>query len=408
MLPFAHPCLARYASSQRPMMSTMALPMATTSREAVLMRISFGDQLRCVRAAVRLGFLGGALCFLLAAGLSHWPWVSIAVLLAGTLALVLLDVSGGLPFLMAVKPSERVEMSAIYSSFRDVSGIVTPGAAWLVLLVAPVAGVFVACAAGLGVMATVAGRLHPRLGAPRGARPAGKSFGERKSGPRDFSDRKPAGRDFSDRKPRGDRPRGDRARLATPDAVRLPVDVAAVTIDGEPMVRRALRTLQAVPLDPIVVVHGTDTMAYSASALAFLLEGLGKPLILTGSQIPLCEVRNDAVENLVTALLIAGHYPVPEVCLYFGGKLLRGCRSVKVNASGLSAFDSPNYPPLGTAGIDLVMNWSAITPPPGEGIPVRASPNTARRRAPSGWDRGHLGRADGGRFGEPRQGIPHR
>ena len=116
--------------------------------------------------------------------------------------------------------------------------------------------------------------------------------------------------------------------------------------------------------DGFVVIHGTDTMAYSASALAFLLEGLGKPVILTGSQIPLCEVRSDAVENLITALLIAGHYPVPEVCLYFGGKLLRGCRSVKINASGLSAFDSPNYPPLGAAGIDLVMNWSAISPPP--------------------------------------------
>ena len=119
--------------------------------------------------------------------------------------------------------------------------------------------------------------------------------------------------------------------------------------------------------DGFVVIHGTDTMAYSASALAFLLEGLGKPVILTGSQIPLCEVRSDAVENLITALLIAGHYPVPEVCLYFGGKLLRGCRSVKINASGLSAFDSPNYPPLGTAGIDLVMNWSAISPPPQAG-----------------------------------------
>lgn len=132
---------------------------------------------------------------------------------------------------------------------------------------------------------------------------------------------------------------------------------------------------QYAQYDGFVVVHGTDTMAYSASALAFLLEGLGKPVILTGSQIPLCEVRNDAVENLVTALLIAGHYPVPEVCLYFGGKLLRGCRSVKMNASGLSAFDSPNYPPLGTAGIDLVMNWNAITPPPGEGTSLHIVEN---------------------------------
>jgi L-asparaginase len=113
-----------------------------------------------------------------------------------------------------------------------------------------------------------------------------------------------------------------------------------------------------------VVIHGTDTMAYTASALAFLLEGLDKPVVLTGSQIPLCEVRSDAVENLITALLIAGSYPVPEVCLYFGGRLLRGCRATKVSASGLSAFDSPNYPLLGTAGIDLQMNWGAILPPP--------------------------------------------
>ncbi len=115
-----------------------------------------------------------------------------------------------------------------------------------------------------------------------------------------------------------------------------------------------------------VVIHGTDTMAYTASALAFLLEGLSKPVVLTGSQIPLCEVRSDGVENLITALLIAGSYPVPEVCLYFGGRLLRGCRATKISASGLSAFDSPNYPPLGTAGIDLQMNWGAILPPPVE------------------------------------------
>jgi L-asparaginase len=122
--------------------------------------------------------------------------------------------------------------------------------------------------------------------------------------------------------------------------------------------------------DGFVVIHGTDTMAYTASALAFLLEGLRKPVILTGSQIPLCEVRSDAVENLITALLIAGSYPVPEVCLYFGGKLLRGCRAAKISASGLSAFDSPNYPPLGIAGIDLVFNWNAVSPPPPPETPL--------------------------------------
>src|SRR5260221_14709399 len=71
--------------------------------------------------------------------------------------------------------------------------------------------------------------------------------------------------------------------------------------------------------DGFVVLHGTDTMSYTASALPFLLEGLSKPVIITGSQIPLCEIRNDARENLITSLLIASQYDVPEVCLYFGG-----------------------------------------------------------------------------------------
>ena len=108
--------------------------------------------------------------------------------------------------------------------------------------------------------------------------------------------------------------------------------------------------------DGFVVLHGTDTMAYTASALPFMLNGLAKPVIITGSQIPLCEVRNDARENLITSLLIASSYDVPEVCLYFGGKLLRGCRAVKVSADGFAAFDSPNFPPLGTVGIDIEIN----------------------------------------------------
>jgi L-asparaginase len=105
--------------------------------------------------------------------------------------------------------------------------------------------------------------------------------------------------------------------------------------------------------DGFIVLHGTDTMAYTASALPFFLPGLRKPVIVTGSQIPLCEIRNDARANLITSMLIAAEYPVPEVCLYFGGKLLRGCRAVKVDADGLEAFDSPKYPPLGVAGVEI-------------------------------------------------------
>jgi len=117
--------------------------------------------------------------------------------------------------------------------------------------------------------------------------------------------------------------------------------------------------------DGFVVLHGTDTMAYTASALPFMLQGLQKPVIFTGSQIPLCEVRNDARENLITALLLAADYPIAEVCLYFGNKLLRGCRSVKVDADGFAAFDSPNYPPLGTVGIDIEINWQLVQSPTG-------------------------------------------
>src|SRR5207253_9754165 len=78
------------------------------------------------------------------------------------------------------------------------------------------------------------------------------------------------------------------------------------------------------------------------------------------SQIPLCEVRNDARENLITSLLIAANHAIPEVCLYFGGKLLRGCRAVKVSADGFAAFDSPNLPPIGTVGTDIEINWPLV------------------------------------------------
>jgi L-asparaginase len=115
--------------------------------------------------------------------------------------------------------------------------------------------------------------------------------------------------------------------------------------------------------DGFLVLHGTDTMAYTASAIPFMLSGLGKPVIITGSQIPLCEVRNDARENLITSLLIAANYAIPEVCLYFGGKLLRGCRAVKVSADGFAAFASPNVLPLGTVGIDIDINHELVRKP---------------------------------------------
>lgn len=109
-----------------------------------------------------------------------------------------------------------------------------------------------------------------------------------------------------------------------------------------------------------VVLHGTDTMAYTASALSFILSGLDKPVVLTGSQIPLSEIRSDGRDNLITSVLIAADGVVREVCLYFCGKLLRGNRAMKMSADGLVAFDSPNYPHLADAGISIRYNLSAL------------------------------------------------
>jgi L-asparaginase len=124
--------------------------------------------------------------------------------------------------------------------------------------------------------------------------------------------------------------------------------------------------------DGFVVIHGTDTMAYTASALPFMLQGLNKPVILTGSQIPLSEARNDARSNLITAMMLAADYAIPEVCLYFGDTLLRGCRATKVNAIGFQAFASPNFPPLGKIGIDVDIDWDQVLPPYPESVPIRA------------------------------------
>lgn len=115
--------------------------------------------------------------------------------------------------------------------------------------------------------------------------------------------------------------------------------------------------------DGYVVLHGTDTMAYTASALSFMLQGLDKPVVLTGSQIPLSQLRSDARENIVNSILIAGQGIINEVCLYFGGKLLRGNRATKTSSDGLNAFVSPNYPPLAETGIDIVYNHAALKGP---------------------------------------------
>jgi L-asparaginase len=117
--------------------------------------------------------------------------------------------------------------------------------------------------------------------------------------------------------------------------------------------------------DGFVVLHGTDTMAYSASALSFMLRGADKPVIFTGAQIPLGEPDSDALANLLGALMLAGRQRIQEVCLYFGGRLLRGNRSTKLASEAFDAFDSPNYPQLADVGEDVALHADALlTPPP--------------------------------------------
>lgn len=115
-----------------------------------------------------------------------------------------------------------------------------------------------------------------------------------------------------------------------------------------------------------VILHGSDTMAYTASALSFMLEGLSKPVILTGSQLPIGIIRTDGKENLITAIEIAatsdksGKALVPEVCIYFEYRLYRGSRTFKYSSSDFDAFKSPNYPELAEAGVEIKFNHPAI------------------------------------------------
>lgn len=120
--------------------------------------------------------------------------------------------------------------------------------------------------------------------------------------------------------------------------------------------------------DGFVVLHGSDTMSYTASALSFMIENLGKPVIFTGSQLPVNGIRTDAKENLITALEIAaekrkGKSIVPEVCIYFDYKLFRANRSFKYNSEKFEAFRSPNYPILAEAGVYLKFNKNVILKP---------------------------------------------
>ncbi len=132
--------------------------------------------------------------------------------------------------------------------------------------------------------------------------------------------------------------------------------------------------------DGFVILHGSDTMSFTASALSFMLENLSKPVVLTGSQLPIGEIRTDAKENLITALEIAatkkdGKAMIPEVCIYFDYQLYRGNRSIKYNSEKFEAFRSPNHPILAEAGVTLSFFSNYILPQPDAALKVQLNLN---------------------------------
>jgi L-asparaginase len=122
--------------------------------------------------------------------------------------------------------------------------------------------------------------------------------------------------------------------------------------------------------DGFVVLHGTDTMAYTASALSFMFENLSKPVIVTGSQIPLSQLRSDGQVNLLNAMYLAANYPIGEVSLFFNNKLYRGNRATKMHADGFDAFASPNLSPLATVGINIELIEGELLPTEHETLTV--------------------------------------
>jgi L-asparaginase len=142
------------------------------------------------------------------------------------------------------------------------------------------------------------------------------------------------------------------------------LDSANMTPDDWLTMAEAIRTHYEA-YDGFLVVHGTDTMAFTASALSFMLNPLDKPVLLTGAQLPLDETRTDAQGNLLTSLLLLGTLAerLTGVHLFFHDRLYRGNRVTKVNTDSFSAFDSPNFPTVGTAGIDLNVKWDRVSAP---------------------------------------------
>lgn len=124
--------------------------------------------------------------------------------------------------------------------------------------------------------------------------------------------------------------------------------------------------------DGFVILHGTDTMAYTASALSFMLESLSKPVIVTGSQIPLSQLRSDGQQNLLNALYVCAHYPTHEVCLFFNNKLFRGNRTTKACTDSFNAFRSPNFDPLLESGIQIKVHQDVVKAPISKPLQVQS------------------------------------
>lgn len=165
----------------------------------------------------------------------------------------------------------------------------------------------------------------------------------------------------------------------TLDAFEEPIDSSAMT--PADWVRIASKILEHYEdHDGFVVLHGTDTMAWTASALSFLLEGLARPVVVTGSQVPLAQTRNDALRNLVTSMQIAATTEIPEVGLFFDHALFRGCRAAKVSTNDFEGFRSPNAPPLVAAGISIEVDEGVVRMRPPAEVSLEHEANREKRR----------------------------
>lgn len=147
-----------------------------------------------------------------------------------------------------------------------------------------------------------------------------------------------------------------------------PIDSSSITPEHWKAMAKSIETVYA-DYDGFVILHGTDTMAFTSSALSFMFENLGKPVVISGSQLPISQTRTDAVQNFINAIYIAGYKAtdlplIPEVVIVFADRIVRGCRASKVNAADWAGFNSPNFPLLGTIGEHIVVSTNYVLPPP--------------------------------------------